>query len=106
MLNKLSKEKNILLVGSIDFSHYQNYNNTEKYDEETIKLIKDFNISELKVKDGKYLDSPESMGIILKYSELKGIDEVNVLEQRIVSNRPFSNDYGSYISMCMGGNNG
>ena len=98
-LNNLSKTENILLIGSIDFSHYQSYIDTQKYDEETINLIEHFNIEELKIKDGKNLDSSESMSIILQYAKLKGINKINILEHRIVSNAPFSDDYGSYISM-------
>jgi len=98
-LNELSKEKNILLLGSIDFSHYQSYSDTVKYDEETIHLINNFNIEELKLKDGRNLDSSESIGIILEYAKIKELKEINILEHRIISNSPFSNDYGSYMSI-------
>jgi len=98
-LNELSEEKNILLIGSVDFSHYQSYEDTVKYDEETIDLIETFNSNELKTKDGRFLDSAEAIGVILNYAKLKDINKVNILEHRIVSNIPFTNDYGSYITM-------
>lgn len=103
ILNSISKEKDILLLGSIDFSHYQTLEDIRKYDEETIELIRNFNIEELKQKDGRNLDSSESIGIILKYAKLKEIQDVNVLEHRIESNKPFSDDYGSYMVISVGG---
>lgn len=101
ILNKISKEENILVLGSIDFAHYQDYNTTVLRDNETIRLMNSFNIEQLKVLDGKNIDTSESMGAILTYAKERGIGKINIIEERIVSNSPKTNDYGSYMSIII-----
>lgn len=98
-INRASDKENILLLGSIDFAHYQDYETTVMRDQNTLKLIEEKNIEQLKVLHGEHLDTAESMGVIILYSDARGAKELRVLEKRIVSNLPHTNDYGSYISM-------
>ena len=97
-LDEVSRNKNILLLGSIDFAHYQDYDTTVFQDKKTLALIEDKDIEQLKVLHGENLDTSEAMGTIILYSESKGAKDLRLLEERIVSNMPSSNDYGSYMS--------
>ncbi|MBQ7667766.1 MAG: AmmeMemoRadiSam system protein B [Clostridia bacterium] len=101
VLYNLSQEKNILILGSMDFSHYQNYQDTAMYDEETLKLVNNFDTIELRQKDSKNLDAREALSIILEYAKLRGFNKVSTLEHRIVSNAPSSDDYGSYMVLSI-----
>jgi len=98
-LDKVSKEENILVLGSIDFAHYQDYETTVLQDKKTLSLIEEGNIEQLKVLHGENLDTAEAMGVIILYSKAKGVEKLRIEEERIVSNMPYSNDYGSYMSI-------
>ena len=71
-LSELCEEKKLLLLCSIDFSHYQSPLLAEKYDEKTIRAVEDGDLTALLQMDGKYLDSPESLVLLLELARLKG----------------------------------
>lgn len=98
-LELVSEKENILVLGSIDFAHYQDYETTVLQDKKTLSLIEEGNIEQLKVLHGENLDTAEAMGVIILYSKAKGIEKLRIEEERIVSNMPYSNDYGSYMSI-------
>ena len=61
----LQEKKNILVLGSVDFSHGQTPEECAKRDEKTKQIIEEGNITELRTLDGKNLDSPEVLSIFL-----------------------------------------
>lgn len=97
-IEKVSQNEKILLLGSIDFAHYQDYETTVMRDQYTLELIENGNIGQLKVLHGEHLDTSESLGVIMLYCEAKGA-KLSLQEERVVSNLPYTNDYGSYMSM-------
>jgi len=98
VLKEVSDEENVLIFGSIDFAHNQDYETTVNRDKDTIRLIENFNVEELKVMNGLNIDTAEGMGCILTYLEEQGVNDINVNDERITSNLPESNSYGSYMT--------
>lgn len=51
----------IIIIGSVDFSHYQSYQNAQVFDKESMNMISDFNFDSFTL---EYVDSPPSMKVI------------------------------------------
>lgn len=102
-IEEVSENKNVLLLGSIDFAHYQDYDTTVFQDKKTLDFIENKEIEQLKTLHGENLDTSEAMGTIILYSEAKGSKGLKLLEERIVSNMPKTDDYGSYMTFIAEG---
>lgn len=66
----LSQETRLLVLFSIDFSHYQSPEVAAAMDEETIALVEKNAIRALRELRGEHLDSPECLSILLQLAEL------------------------------------
>ncbi|MDR1704211.1 MAG: AmmeMemoRadiSam system protein B [Clostridiales bacterium] len=71
-LNELGKDKNILLIGSIDFSHYLNIEETAQKDAETAEIISVGDYRRMEPLDSAHLDSPAAMALLMRCAELAG----------------------------------
>ncbi|MEA1962675.1 MAG: AmmeMemoRadiSam system protein B, partial [Patescibacteria group bacterium] len=71
----IAKNKKILILGSVDFSHYKDNLTARKNDKISIEAIKTFNFNEIYNLD---IDSPASIYTLLKFSELSNA-EFNLL---------------------------
>jgi AmmeMemoRadiSam system protein B len=67
-----SKEKRILVLASIDFSHYQTPEIAAEYDAATMRAVDREDRSALLSMNGKNLDSPECLVVILELGALNG----------------------------------
>ena len=65
-LLSLSQNAKILLIGSVDFSHYQDSKMAISHDQKSIKAIESFNFNNVYKLD---IDSPPAIYAIMKYSE-------------------------------------
>jgi hypothetical protein len=68
IIYEISTQKSILLLASVDFSHHININETSLRDSVTDRLIRQNDYKTLKMLDSGYLDSPESMIVLMKYA--------------------------------------
>jgi len=68
-LYSVSQNKNILVLASVDFSHYKDSLTAQEYDQTSISAIKNFDFEKL---NGLDIDSWQSIGVLLKFSELSG----------------------------------
>lgn len=66
------KKKNILLIGSVDFSHYLPERESEKMDAQTIKAIEDRNYDLMMSFHNGNLDSPSTIGVVLRAMDAFG----------------------------------
>ncbi len=80
----ISKEKEIFILASIDFSHYQKTALTVERDSETKSIIESGNISSLRHLSGANLDSPETMAIFMTVSE-KLEKNIDLLDYKMTS---------------------
>ena len=62
-----SIDSTTLLIASIDFSHYLNYQQAIKNDLETKKLIENYQSNRLRFLNNDYLDSPKTLAILFEY---------------------------------------
>lgn len=77
-LGKNLNEKDVI-VASVDFSHYLPISAAQEKDEETIKAIKEFNISALFKMGNDHLDSPASIGTLLQAMKHLDAEELVIL---------------------------
>lgn len=70
-LFEISVNKNILLLGSVDFSHYQNNLTAQRHDRESIAALQD---RDMEKTYNLNVDSPPSIYTLLKFSELNGFN--------------------------------
>lgn len=68
----LSEEKKILLLGSIDFSHYLQPDEAAKYDAQTMDILETGQWKRLRGLDDKNMDSPKTLELLIRYNETKG----------------------------------
>ncbi len=68
LIYKLSQNKNILLLASVDFSHYKDSRTAQKNDKISIKALNNLRLDDVYSLD---LDSPASIYTIIVYSKLK-----------------------------------
>jgi poly-gamma-glutamate synthesis protein (capsule biosynthesis protein) len=77
---KAQAEPPILVLASVDFSHYLSSAESEKKDKETIALIKNRAYGEiLELNDG-YLDCPSCLVVWLRLAELDDKDQLEVMD--------------------------
>ena len=70
-LYDISKTRRILVVCSIDFSHYQTAEQASQYDSITMAAVKNADIPRISVMDNHYLDCPPALMTFLFYCRLK-----------------------------------
>lgn len=69
IIHDLSRTKNILMLASIDFSHYMDINETPQRDAFTDNVIRSSDFNTLKNLCSAHLDSPEAMILLMKYAQ-------------------------------------
>lgn len=67
-------EDEIFLLGSVDFSHYQDEETAVKNDKYTRSVIENMDTGTLLNLGNEYLDSPQSASVIIKYAAALGLD--------------------------------
>ncbi len=87
-LSQMAARKSLLLLCSIDFSHYQPYQETLARDKETLAAIDANDQSALKVMDGKNLDSPETFLTLLAYQKAMTGSTLTLLDTMIQRDQP------------------
>jgi len=73
-LISLSEKGNILILFSIDFSHYQLPTNAEQYDTESKKIFLEGDPEYVLTFDNEHLDSPPSAFLFLKYLQIMDLN--------------------------------
>ena len=76
----MSGNKHVILIASIDFSHYLRSLDAMEKDEETLKAINTKNYPEILAYDNDNLDSPVSLVVLLKSLEKLGKYDLKVLD--------------------------
>ena len=96
-LINIAKNKKILVLDSVDFSHYKNSLTAQKNDKISIKTIENFNFNKIYNLD---LDSPASIYTLLKFSELSNakFNLLNNSNSAILSNKPDLKSTTSYVT--------
>ena len=80
MLLSMSGQKKILVIGSIDFSHYLSPTVAKRMDQETEQAVEAFRLGAINQFGDEHLDSPKCMRFLLKYLEQLNIHEINRLD--------------------------
>ena len=71
-IETLSEQSAVLLVGSVDFSHYLDPVSAWENDQKTCAWIETGEITTLLTLDNGYLDSPETVAVVLQYTQAIG----------------------------------
>lgn len=79
-LLSINQEKKMLVIASIDFSHYLSAEEARKMDRETERAVETFQLEVLNQYGDEHLDSPKCMRIVLKYLQRIGIQQLNQLD--------------------------
>ncbi len=79
-LHAYSQNRRLLVVASIDFSHYLTPQQAEANDTVTLEAVRRFDTAALAEMDDGYLDSPEAMTVLLEYLRLQGNESIEMLE--------------------------
>lgn len=69
-IDSLAQGQSVLVLFSVDFSHYQSPEAAARLDAQTIAAIEDGNQQALLQMDGKNLDSPEAVVVALKLADM------------------------------------
>jgi poly-gamma-glutamate synthesis protein (capsule biosynthesis protein) len=93
----LAPEKKILLLASVDFSHYKNSQTASAHDQESIAAISNFQYDDIYKLD---IDSPASIYTLTKYSQLAGAEFklLNNSNSAILSSQPELTSTTSYVT--------
>lgn len=70
------KSTNMLLIGSVDFSHYLTAEQSEKEDQVTIKAILSKNYSAISTFHNDNMDSPSSVNALLRITDMLGSNKM------------------------------
>jgi len=92
---------NTLLILSVDFSHYLNSEQAQKRDAISLKEIQDFDLEKIALFSNEYVDSPKALILFLKIMQLKGTQNVEVIDHTnsgILTNNPYSENT-SYFTL-------
>ena len=95
-----AQEQSLLILGSADFSHYQDEQTARKCDEESARIIEDGDITRLLTLGNEYLDSPETVAVLLLYAslieqEFSAAD--GLLETFVQDGQRMAGSYYSYV---------
>lgn len=67
----LAQKEKIVVIASVDFSHYHDHDEALKLDRESAKMIEDMNISAF---DLKHVDSPAAVKLAVLFSKMTGLE--------------------------------
>lgn len=98
-LAALSAEQEIFLLGSVDFSHDQSPQDALRCDEETHRLISAGDPAALLPLGNAYLDSPETVAVLMAYAKCCGMELVlqdTYLETFLENGRQKAGSYAAY----------
>ena len=79
LLNRIAKDKNCLIVGSVDFSHGLSPSDAAIEDKRTNQAILDYDFEAIKAMPNENLDSPETLCTLLYYFYERGAETVPIL---------------------------
>lgn len=96
-LFKITNNKKILILASVDFSHYKNSVSAQANDKISVRAVKNFSFDKIYDLD---IDSPASIYTLLKFSELNGtnFELLNNSNSAILANKPDINSTTSYVT--------
>lgn len=96
-LVNIAKTKKILVLNSVDFSHYKDSETAQAHDKISIQTIKSFDFHKIYNLD---LDSPASIYTLMKFSELKNgkFMLLHNSNSAILSNKPNLKSTTSYVT--------
>ncbi|MEA2088830.1 MAG: AmmeMemoRadiSam system protein B [Patescibacteria group bacterium] len=97
LIYKINKYKKILLLASVDFSHYKNSKIAQKNDKISIGAISNLDFNQVYNLD---IDSPASIYTLMKYSKLieGNFDILNNSNSAILSGNPDIKNTTSYVT--------
>lgn len=76
----LVQEKKVVVVSSVDFSHYLSKEEAEGKDQETLVAIKKFDLTEISQYESDHLDSPSALITLLRIGQMLESTKIHVLE--------------------------
>lgn len=85
-LDELSKligdfiEKEGVLIGSIDFSHYLKRGEADKMDEESLKMVEGRDYEQILISDNDHFDCPPCLYLVLKTMDEIGVSKIEVFD--------------------------
>ncbi|MFH1891039.1 MAG: AmmeMemoRadiSam system protein B [Candidatus Kuenenbacteria bacterium] len=96
-LFELSKLKKVLVLASVDFSHYKDSLTAQKNDQVSIEAVRNFAFDKIYSLD---IDSPASIYTLLKFSQLSGakFELLNNSNSAILANKPDLESTTSYVT--------
>jgi AmmeMemoRadiSam system protein B len=96
-LSELAESKNILVLASVDFSHYKDSETAQINDQQSMTVLKDYDFDKVFDLD---IDSPASIYTLLKFNQQKGA-EFKLLQNSnsaILAAKPDIDSTTSYIT--------
>lgn len=78
VLHPLLKE-DVMIIASVDFSHYLSRVQAEEKDEQTLKVLESYAYTYLYKMGNEYLDSPASLAFFLRFMEKRNYTKIQVL---------------------------
>ncbi|MBI2593508.1 AmmeMemoRadiSam system protein B [Candidatus Daviesbacteria bacterium] len=72
-------DEDTVVIAAVDFSHYLTSEEAKKKDDVTLKIMQDFDYPNLYLLNNDYLDSPSSIGVLLKVMQKLGSTNSEVL---------------------------
>ncbi|MBP6929642.1 MAG: AmmeMemoRadiSam system protein B [Candidatus Moranbacteria bacterium] len=79
-MTPLVQEKKVVVVSSVDFSHYLSKEEAEGKDQETLAAIKKFDLTQIAQYESDHLDSPSALITLLRIGQVLESTKINVLE--------------------------
>jgi AmmeMemoRadiSam system protein B len=80
VISSYAEGKRVLVIGSVDFSHFLMPGEAAKRDEETIKAIEDGDEDALLSMTNSNLDSPQTFLTVIGYAKKRGIAPLTLLD--------------------------
>ncbi len=98
-LFEIIKNEKVLVLASVDFSHYKDSITAQKNDQVSLKAIKNFEFNEIYNLD---IDSPATIYTLLKYSQLNEakFELLNNSNSAILADKPDLESTTSYVTGC------
>jgi len=96
-INEISAQRRVLMLASIDFSHFQVPEAARAYDAATMVAVESDDIPVLLGMDGRNLDSPECMAVLLELGVLAGLSPRLLDHQTRVYTENGQTRAGSYM---------
>jgi AmmeMemoRadiSam system protein B len=97
-------DEDIIILASVDFSHYLTADEAEKKDRETISALKTWNLGRIFDMGDDYLDSPPAIGVLFRAMEKVGMTDFTVLNHTnsgvLLGNKNIETT--SYITLLFG----